>query len=207
MLKTVPSSADYLKQKQRKETTKHCCYRQPHTRSWLIPTTHAAPWLISPMIVRRFRTRVSFPYDRAQPFLSQSSVGTRFTMGPSVQQYMKTFQMELIIEMYRLEHLLLRLIIASPRGVPPSIVHLHSAANIHEHLILHGRRIIPSTFKGSTPNSIVQAQFNGRRRVGEVKVIISHIQPVPGREAMRKVLLGVQWFKEDVAMDKTPWDP
>ena len=72
----------------------------------------------------------------------------------------------------------------------------------HSHIILDGRRIIPSESLTNAPDSIVQAYVDGHKYVGQVHVILRHYQPgIPSDS----VLVGVRWFRPANPVHATHW--
>lgn len=81
--------------------------------------------------------------------------------------------------------------------------HLFNLGIIHRNLVLDGRRITPSHSLTHAHNSIVQADFDGIRYVGQLFKIFSHDQPGVHN---RSHLASVRWFKRTDAVDTSPWD-
>ena len=78
-----------------------------------------------------------------------------------------------------------------------------SRGYIHKHLILDGRHIVPSESLTDAKSSIIQADYNGVRFVGQIVKIISHEQPrISGREHFASI----RWFKRLADFDTSRWD-
>ena len=78
----------------------------------------------------------------------------------------------------------------------------------HDYVILHGRRVVCSDFKGYAPDSLVQYQHGDKRWVGEVKYICTHVQPLRGHaKPLRHQFFGVRWFERCEDADLSVWDP
>ena len=74
----------------------------------------------------------------------------------------------------------------------------------HKHLILDGRHLLPSESLTKAHSSIIQADFDGVRYVGQVVKIFSHDQPdIPNCQH----LVSVHWFKRLEGFDTSHWDP
>lgn len=89
------------------------------------------------------------------------------------------------------------------------LIYLHKDAVFFDHLVLNGRRIVPSYDAYKAPNSIIQSCFRNRGRsakfVGQVVSIFQHQQQQTGP---LKTLVQVRWFKplRDGIINPIKWD-
>ncbi|KII90042.1 hypothetical protein PLICRDRAFT_29188 [Plicaturopsis crispa FD-325 SS-3] len=81
---------------------------------------------------------------------------------------------------------------------------VNGRAQFHDHVILDGRRIIPSSSLSKASASIVQADFGGTRYVGQVLEILTHQQ---AKIEGCSTLLRVRWFRRRGNTDTSAWDP
>ncbi|GJF00872.1 hypothetical protein PsYK624_171740 [Phanerochaete sordida] len=143
--------------------------------------------------------------------LAQESAGlaqemaTSFAMGPGPRRFLSLDQQQQLIQAYRHAFPAIPLVLSTDPNPPRNAHYFNSGAIHHEYLVLHGRRITPSRFDGHASNSIIQRNFNGRRYVGEVMVILSHTQPTGPDKTIQLYLLGVRWFRR-ASFDTSPWD-
>ena len=129
-------------------------------------------------------------------------------MGPGKAKHLSLSQRRDLLGVYKRNFRDVPLILSGADNPTGCAVYLNSSVIFHDYLVLDGRRIVPSSFSGYAPNSLVQCYINGVRHAGEVAVIISHTQPIAaGRPPLRQHLIGVRWFKRDRAFDTSPWDP
>lgn len=128
-------------------------------------------------------------------------------MSHGTRSYMTPAQQREILDIYAQTHPDLQLMISAEGGLPPGWSHLHDSVMLHDYVVLDGRRITPSTFNGPAPDSLIQIQYSGRRWVGEIVVLVTHLQPIDNRRTARQHLAGVRWLKPHETMDTSPWDP
>ncbi|OCB85355.1 hypothetical protein A7U60_g7664 [Sanghuangporus baumii] len=132
----------------------------------------------------------------------------RFSAGPSSVDQLPNALQKHLVQFYETYHADARVYARN------ATFHHHTALSPNflsdrveylKYIILDGRRIIPSIDTFRAPNSIIQAQFNGGKIVGQVIRIIKHCQRfVEGST----ILLHVRWFKplERNILNTHPWD-
>lgn len=120
---------------------------------------------------------------------------------------MSLSQQREILGIYAQTHPDLRLMISAEGDEEQGWSYLNNSVMLHDYIVLDGRRITPSAFDGYAPNSLIQIQYCGQRWVGEIVVLITHLQPVDERRMARQHLAGVRWLKRHETMDTSPWDP
>ena len=77
-------------------------------------------------------------------------------------------------------------------------------AKFASHIVVDGRRILPSNSSSNAPNSIIQMEFNGELYVGQVTDIFTHHQ----RHVEKSLnFLRVLWFRRLTTLDTGIWDP
>lgn len=110
---------------------------------------------------------------------TELAVSNRFALGPHVYRRLLEMDQSDLLDFYSKAfpnaHVLHHRILESQ--VPSQPNYLTSHASFYNHLILLGRRVVPSESLTSAPNSIIQAFFGMTRYVGQVVKIIGHTQP------------------------------
>ena len=132
-------------------------------------------------------------------------VDQRFSVGPSVLKTLDNDQLKNLLEFYATTHPDAQVLsrYADTHNFDAANF-IHTRAKVHDHLILDGRKIVPSkSFKNSS-SSIVQTKIDGTRYVGQVFSIITHKQTFVDKA---ETLLDISWFSPLIGMDTTLWDP
>lgn len=136
-----------------------------------------------------------------------STATTHFSLAPGTTENLTLAQQRELLSFYAIHSPALYFIPRTHAGAPPpDSIYISNAATIHDYVIYQGRRITPSAFDGNAGSSIIQYDFGGRRFVGEVATILTHIQPIPDGSVMRQHLLAVKWFVQDKDYDTSIWD-
>lgn len=136
-------------------------------------------------------------------YLTSITVSRRFSLGPDVRRSLTARQEDHLVTFYSNSTPDARVIARTASTLDDSPNFVSGSARFHSHIILDGRRIIPSTSLHKASASIVQADFSGTRYVGQVTEILTHQQPRVGE---RTTLLNVRWFRRHRKIDTTPWD-
>ena len=126
-------------------------------------------------------------------------------MGPSVLKSLDQGQLKHLLDFYTTTHPDAQVL---PRHAnvedfdAANFIYTH--AKVHDHLVLDGRKIVPSKSFKNSASSIIQTEIDGTRYVGQVFSIITHKQ---GSVDKAETLLEVSWFSPLIGMDTTLWDP
>ncbi|KAF7359564.1 alcohol dehydrogenase [Mycena venus] len=132
-------------------------------------------------------------------------LGTRFSMGLGTTKTLPNKLQTQLLQYYHATYPSVCIVdrAADTTGlVDPQF--LNSSASFHQHVVLDGRRIKPSTSLDEAPDSLVQLDLDGTRYVGQVYNILTHNQA--GLED-RHHLLDVRWFERHGDFDTSIWDP
>lgn len=133
---------------------------------------------------------------------------THFSLGPYTRQNLTLEQQRQVLTFYESHRPNISFISRTHTGqAPPGSVYISNAARVHNYVIYQGRRITPSAFNGNAGNSLIQYMFNGRRYVGEVANIFTHIQTYSDDSVLMQYFIAVRWLSADDTFDTSIWDP
>lgn len=127
-----------------------------------------------------------------------------FSLGPSTRHFLSVALQKELVQYYWEVHRDAVVCSRTTRTPGPEPNYIDSRATSHSHLVLDGRRILPSKSAAKAPNSIIQVELNRTHYVGQVISIFSHHQD---RVNDTTVLLNVEWFRKLSDIDTSTWDP
>ena len=135
------------------------------------------------------------------------TAGLRFSLGPGAYLPLALDLQASLVSFYGLKYPGIRIYeqtadIDRPTG-PPNFI--RSMAYFHQHVIIDGRKIVPSTDIYRASNSIVQMGFSNAKYVGQVQCIFTHSQSGIDHPS---TLLHILWFDAmtDPIFNTTIWD-
>jgi hypothetical protein len=132
------------------------------------------------------------------------AVGVRFLLGVSTFAPLSSELETSLVSYYATKSPDLQVLHRAAETSDPKPNFLNIRAHYHDHVVLDGRRLVPSHSQTHAPHAIVQMNLGGIQYVGQVFNIISHKQP---GAAEFEFLLEVWWFKRASDIDTSPWDP
>jgi hypothetical protein len=131
-------------------------------------------------------------------------VDVRFSLGDAVRTFLSAEDQRNLVEYYQTTYPDACVIPRDTDTDTADANFLLSRSLTHKHLILDGRRILPSESLSNANSSIIQVDYDGTRYVGQLVKIISHDQP---QVARRHHFASVRWFKRLDNFDTARWDP
>ncbi|EMD32048.1 hypothetical protein CERSUDRAFT_77644 [Gelatoporia subvermispora B] len=134
-------------------------------------------------------------------------MGVHWALGPAARVMMDPTLQTQLLQYYDERYPQSQIVSTFAQQRQPGETFLNTQVSIHDYLILRGRRITVSKFNGKSPDSLVQANFGGRRYVGEVEGILSHRQLMSETRLPEAYLLQVRWFSKLQDIDTSIWDP
>ena len=137
-------------------------------------------------------------------WLTHFTVTKRFSLGPGTIKAVDRQLLTQLLKFYHTTHPDARVLDRS------TFIHditnanyINNQGTFRKYMFLNGRKISPSNSLDHAPNSIVQADFDGIRYVGQIFSIITHHQPLVEKD---ETLLVVPWFKRLENAESAHWD-
>ena len=130
-------------------------------------------------------------------------VNTQFSLGDLIKSHLLTPDQAQILQYYQLAFPDANVISHNTESHLTEPNYIISRGYTHKHLVLDGRCIIPSESLTDARSSIIQADYDGVRFVGQIVKIISHEQP---RISRHQHFASVRWFKRLEGFDISQWD-
>lgn len=128
----------------------------------------------------------------------------RLSVGPCTTKALSNETQALLVGYYADTYPDARVLPLTTAETGSNINFINSRAKVASHIILDGRRILPSKSSSKAANSIVQMELNGEMYVGQVIDIFTHCQRRIGKTLK---FLRVLWFRRLSILDTGIWDP
>ncbi|KAG1881234.1 hypothetical protein F4604DRAFT_1922240 [Suillus subluteus] len=127
--------------------------------------------------------------------------GTHFSLSLAASSSLHLDQQKYLLHFYQTAYLHAHIVSAtSYSSSSPNFLSSH--AQFHNYAIVDGHHIVAFDSRVYAPNSIVQAEINNKRYVGQVHLIITHWQKGVDVDIC---LLEVHWFQEAIDFECRHW--
>lgn len=138
------------------------------------------------------------------PLVHSGAGDQRLSIGPCTTMSISNETQALLVEYYANAYPDARVLPLTTAETGPNINFINGRAKVASHIIVDGRRILPSKSSSKAANSIVQMELNGEMNVGQVTGIFTHCQRRVGKTLN---FLRVLWFRRLTMLDTGIWDP